>query len=95
MYVAITRPRRRLYMSFAQTRMLHGQTRYNIRSRFFEEIPEGLLKWLSPRFATPPRYAEPSYQKSTIRQRTPGGGSGAPGWRIGQTVTHAKFGVDR
>jgi DNA helicase-2/ATP-dependent DNA helicase PcrA len=92
MYVAITRARRRLYTSFAQTRMLHGQTRYNIRSRFFDEIPEGLLKWLSPRFATPPRYAEPSYQKSTIRQRTPGGGSSVPGWRIGQTVTHAKFG---
>ena len=34
MYVAITRARRRLYLSHSQTRMLHGQTRYNIRSRF-------------------------------------------------------------
>jgi DNA helicase-2/ATP-dependent DNA helicase PcrA len=92
MYVAITRARRRLYLSFAQTRMLHGQTRYNIRSRFFDEIPEGLLKWLSPRFVAPQRHAEPSYQKSTIRARVPGGGSGAPGWRIGQSVTHPKFG---
>jgi DNA helicase-2/ATP-dependent DNA helicase PcrA len=92
MYVAITRARRRLYLSFAQTRMLHGQTRYNIRSRFFDEIPEGLLKWLSPRFVAQQRYAEPSYQKSTIRARAPGGGSGVPGWRIGQTVTHPKFG---
>ena len=31
MYVAITRARRRLYLSFAQSRMLHGQTRYGIR----------------------------------------------------------------
>jgi DNA helicase II / ATP-dependent DNA helicase PcrA len=31
MYVAITRARRRLYMSFAQSRLLHGQTRYGIR----------------------------------------------------------------
>ncbi len=50
-YVAITRARERLYLSFAQTRMLHGQTRYNLPSRFFEEIPEGLQKWLTPRLA--------------------------------------------
>jgi DNA helicase-2/ATP-dependent DNA helicase PcrA len=49
MYVAITRARRRLYLSFCQTRMLHGQTRYNVRSRFLEELPEGSLKWLTPR----------------------------------------------
>jgi DNA helicase II / ATP-dependent DNA helicase PcrA len=49
MYVAITRARRRLYLSFSQTRMLHGQTRYNVRSRFFDELPEGALKWLTPR----------------------------------------------
>ena len=39
MYVAITRARRRLYLSFSQTRMLHGQTRYNIKSRFLDELP--------------------------------------------------------
>jgi DNA helicase-2/ATP-dependent DNA helicase PcrA len=50
-YVAITRARQRLYLSFAQTRMLHGQTRYNLPSRFLEEIPEGVTKWLTPRFA--------------------------------------------
>ena len=33
MYVAITRARQRLYLCFSQTRMLHGQTRYNVRSR--------------------------------------------------------------
>ncbi|AMR79362.1 UvrD-helicase domain-containing protein [Cupriavidus nantongensis] len=48
MYVAITRARKRLYMSFAQSRMLHGQTRYHVRSRFFEELPETSLKWLTP-----------------------------------------------
>ena len=47
MYVAITRAKERLYMSFAQSRMLHGQTRYNIRSRFFDELPAGSLKWLT------------------------------------------------
>jgi len=49
MYVAITRARQRLYLSHSQTRMLHGQTRYNIRSRFFDELPEETLKWLTPK----------------------------------------------
>jgi DNA helicase-2/ATP-dependent DNA helicase PcrA len=51
MYVAITRARQRLYLSFTQTRMLHGQTRYNLRSRFLEELPQDALKWLTPRVA--------------------------------------------
>ena len=49
MYVAITRARKRLYVSLSQTRMLHGQTRYNIRSRFLEELPPGALKWITPK----------------------------------------------
>lgn len=49
MYVAITRARERLYLTLAQSRMLHGQTRYAMRSRFLDEIPDEHLKWLSPR----------------------------------------------
>ena len=49
MYVAITRARKRLYLSHAQTRMLHGQTRYHIKSRFLEELPEEALKWITPK----------------------------------------------
>ena len=49
MYVAITRARQRLYLSHSQTRMLHGQTRYNLKSRFFDELPEEALKWITPR----------------------------------------------
>jgi len=60
MYVALTRARRRLYLSFAQNRMLHGQIRYNIPSRFLQEIPDSLLKWLHP------------VQKKVIRQQVPG-----------------------
>ena len=48
MYVAITRARKRLYLCHSQTRMLHGQTRYNMKSRFFDELPEACLKWLTP-----------------------------------------------
>ncbi len=53
MYVAITRARQRLYLSFSQTRMLHGQTRYNMKSRFLAELPEDSLKWLTPRQQAP------------------------------------------
>ena len=51
MYVAITRARKRLYLSHSQTRMLHGQTRYNLKSRFLDELPEECLKWVTPKSA--------------------------------------------
>ena len=49
MYVAITRAKERLYLSHTQSRMLHGQVRYNMPSRFLEELPEESLKWLTPK----------------------------------------------
>uniref|UniRef100_UPI00374D6CF4 3'-5' exonuclease n=1 Tax=Undibacterium sp. TaxID=1914977 RepID=UPI00374D6CF4 len=94
MYVAITRARKRLYMSFSQTRMLHGQTRYNMRSRFFDELPEDTLKWLSPKiqphwFANPKSAWDesPSTGANTIAQSF-----NKNAWRIGESVFHAKFG---
>jgi len=47
MYVAITRARKRLYLSHSQSRMLHGRTTFNLPSRFIDELPEASLKWLS------------------------------------------------
>jgi len=46
MYVAITRARKRLYITYAGSRMLHGQPRYGIVSRFIDEIPAELCKWI-------------------------------------------------
>ena len=48
MYVAITRARRRLCLSLAQSGMLHGQFRYGLASRFLGVIPEALLKRINP-----------------------------------------------
>jgi DNA helicase-2/ATP-dependent DNA helicase PcrA len=77
MYVAITRARKRLYLSFSQTRMLHGQTRYNIRSRFFEELPEGHLKWLTPRTGVGRGFgAQPEWSQGFAQV----GGAGRGGW---------------
>ena len=47
MYVAVTRAKNKLYLTLAQSRMLHGQTRYNIPSRFLDEIPDQLVKRLN------------------------------------------------
>ncbi len=96
MYVAITRARKRLYMSFAQTRMLHGQTRYNMKSRFFDELPDACLKWLSPRvqaqwFGATHKAAwvdAPETGNNLIAQKM----DRQVGWRVGENVKHAKFG---
>ena len=91
-YVAITRARNRLYLSHAQTRMLHGQTRYNIASRFLEEIPQGLMKWLTPRFSKRQAFAPDfSRTKQAFPLKKPARDVG--GFRIGQNVTHPKFGA--
>lgn len=97
MYVALTRARQRLYLSFAQSRMLHGQSRYNLRSRFLEEIPEGLLKWLglpSKRSSVmeAPAYYQPSSQRAAAAPRPRTQQQDLGGWRIGQGVAHARFG---
>jgi DNA helicase II / ATP-dependent DNA helicase PcrA len=49
MYVAITRARKKLWLSFAAQRMMHGKTRYSLKSRFFEELPDEHLHWLTPK----------------------------------------------
>ena len=108
MYVAITRARKRLYLSHAQTRMLHGQTRYHIKSRFLEELPEEALKWITPKrsaFANIPASvsgaggARPAWENSGIY---PNFDAAAPlparkvepahGIAAGQQVFHNKFG---
>jgi len=90
MYVAITRARRRLYLSHAQSRMLHGQIRYSLPSRFLDELPDQVLMHLN-------RRAEPSYASGSARApaatpRSTQTGNDT-GYRVGQSVAHAKFGT--
>jgi DNA helicase-2/ATP-dependent DNA helicase PcrA len=100
MYVAVTRARRRLYLTHAQSRMLHGQVRYGIASRFVDEIPRELLQWLSARDRRGAfdvdrsergagAWAKPAASVVGAPRATPP----APAWRIGQSVRHAKFGL--
>jgi len=89
MYVAITRARTRLYLSFAQTRMLHGQTRYNVSSRFLDELPEEVVKRLTPRLGHA-KFDDAAWTPvpaKSYKAKTP-----SHGFRIGQSVLHPKFG---
>jgi len=95
MYVALTRARRRLYLSFAQSRMLHGQVSYGMASSFLRELPDELLHWISPRFAahSVSRFESHSYvnafASSSLEKAPP---SPDAKWHIGQRVLHQKFG---
>ncbi len=88
MYVAITRARRRLYLTHAQSRMLHGQTRYSLPSRFLDELPQQVLRHLN-------RRAEPAFPASGFKAPAasthPRGND--TGYKVGQSVAHAKFGT--
>jgi len=92
MYVAITRARRRLYCTYAQSRMLHGQTRYNIRSRFLLELPPLLLKAVGGSVTRGARTGGSGYGSSVTGERMSLDIAPASPWRIGQSVMHPKFG---
>ncbi len=105
MYVAITRARKRLYLSHSQSRMLHGQTRFNLKSRFFDELPEGALKWLTPKNQNFGRSWNATSSPSSAYDHGAGAGSSGffaqpvarkqesqHGLRLGMLVFHAKFG---
>jgi DNA helicase-2/ATP-dependent DNA helicase PcrA len=89
MYVAITRARRRLYLSHAHTRMLHGQIRYNVASRFFDEIPAELVRRVNTVVAAPA--FSPSRAPSFVPGLVPSPVT-VGGFRIGQSVIHPRFG---
>ncbi|MDP1660024.1 MAG: UvrD-helicase domain-containing protein [Methylotenera sp.] len=93
MYVAVTRARQRLYLSHAQSRMLHGKVRYGIPSRFLDEIPEELLKRLNSKPITKSGYGRDYNELPAMmsKQQSNQQKSAMP-WKIGQQVAHAKFG---
>jgi DNA helicase-2/ATP-dependent DNA helicase PcrA len=95
MYVAITRARRRLYLSHTQSRMLHGQVRYNMPSRFLDELPEQVLLNLNRRGESSytPSAQQNRESYSTNTPRNPPNLGNDTGYKVGQSVAHAKFGT--
>lgn len=92
-YVALTRARQQLTLTYAQSRVLHGQVRYGIRSRFLDEIPESLCEVVFAR-TTMNREGPAQWDASLHKRATPTSSAGLKGWgwSVGQRVRHAKFG---
>ena len=101
-YVGITRAKERLFLSAAKRRMLRGQTQYNRRSRFIDEIPGQYVD-------TEQRVSEQRVVKNTERpaKYQYGAKAGKPynlsdfkvkpvgelDYQVGDRVKHIKFGV--
>jgi DNA helicase-2/ATP-dependent DNA helicase PcrA len=71
--------------------MLHGQSRYPIRSRFIDEIPNTLVRILSATVKPVPQ-ASPRRAPWLDEVAAPAVSVSLQGFRIGQGVSHAKFG---
>ena len=87
-YVGITRAMQELYLTYAESRRLHGQDTYNRPSRFLLEIPQDLLSEVRMKAST----------QGLFSGGYAGGGNGglfeesANGMRMGQRVLHGKYG---
>jgi len=86
-YVGITRAQRKLYLTYAESRRLHGQVNLGMASRFVSEIPPELLENLRLRaqLRQPLRNIAP-------RRPTAPAAPVAPSLPLGQRVAHGKFG---
>ena len=93
-YVGITRAEKKLYITYAESRRLHGSDAFNMPSRFIREIPSDLLEEVRPRTkVTRPVYhsrgdhSQPAMHPS-LRQKETSDGE----FRLGQRVFHPIFG---
>jgi DNA helicase-2/ATP-dependent DNA helicase PcrA len=82
-YVGMTRAMRELYMTYAETRRLHGKEAYHRPSRFLAEIPAKLIENVRLK-------AKISIPRSSAAESP---GLVEYGIRVGQQVTHRQFGT--
>jgi len=90
-YVGTTRAMRRLYLTYAEQRRMHGVDSFGAPSRFIAEIPAELLEEVRPRVqVSRPAYVPP---RAAAAGRTPRFvDETLGGLRLGQRVRHQKFG---
>ncbi len=86
-YVGITRAMRMLYLTYAETRRLHGQDTYNRPSRFLQEVPKELVQEVRMGGAVHRPYGAAPRGAGQVLAEVD-----VPGLRMGQRVLHAKFG---
>ena len=83
-YVGMTRAMSELYLTYAETRRIHGSETYPLPSRFLREIPAEVTQEVRSRPAVTRAYSSPAGSLAES--------SNASGFRLGQRVVHAKFG---
>lgn len=91
MYVAMTRARKSLYISYAAQRMMWGHTDYHTPSRFLKDIPGELLAGevgalSQPRFSR----SLSSHVGDTLRYKPRTALSSEPAWTPGNVVVRKK-----
>ena len=92
-YVGITRAMQRLFITYAESRRLHGQDTFNRPSRFIGEIPEGLMNEVRLKSSiSRPVTARPTptrqYDRWGRHQELE-----TPVVALGQNVRHPLFGI--
>ena len=83
-YVGITRARKKLYLTYTESRLLYGKETYPRPSRFLREIPPENIEEV--------RLRGGNNKASTMDNRAPLSQAKNPPFRVGQRVVHGKFG---
>jgi DNA helicase II / ATP-dependent DNA helicase PcrA len=88
-YVGVTRAMEKLVISHAEIRRQHGREEYHKPSRFLQELPDNLLDEIrvGRRTYAPAKASTRKKASWMYEEEVPGG------FRLGQDVTHAKFGT--
>ncbi|MBB3230659.1 DNA helicase II [Halomonas stenophila] len=90
-YVGLTRAMRKLYLTHAELRRLHGKETFQRPSRFLRELPEEFLEEVRLRgqISRPVTASRPTPSR---RQDAVDGGGDLPSLSLGQRVSHPIFG---
>ena len=88
-YVGVTRAMRRLYITYAEQRRLHGVDQFGTPSRFVAEIPTELIEEIRPRVQVSRPVYSGRNSASVSHYEEPASDSGM---RLGQRVRHGRFG---
>ncbi len=82
-YVGLTRAMEDLVITYAEIRRQYGREEYHRPSRFLRELPVDLLDEIRPKA---------QFQSTRERSTTSSANVGESGFKLGQSVQHAKFG---
>ncbi|EWG99058.1 DNA-dependent helicase [Halomonas sp. BC04] len=91
-YVGLTRAMRKLYLTYAEIRRMHGKETFQRASRFLREIPAEYMEEVRLRgqISRPVTAMRPAVGLS--RQTSVNGGGDLPSLSLGQRVLHPVFG---